>query len=444
MQQNLLRALALVLSLACTLPAHASTPAVGQPAPPLAFTQLYGAPSGAKTDWPSLKGKVVVLEFWATWCAPCIAEIPHLNELADSLAASNVQFISVDDEDPAVVQEFMGKKHMAGWVGLDTTKKIFDDYGVQERPTTIIIDTNGLVAARLNPELVQKDQLVALAAGKPFVPPADAHAAALAEAQKIAKAALAEMKNPSATAGPKPLFEISIRAGEPTGNTIMFSGSDDKTGTSSYDMRNASLSMLIPWAADVPSSRVVLHGDIAKTRYNVHVSAPDLDTKQLVPALTLAVASAAGVKLSHVSKEEDVWLLQATPKAASLLSPTASKHESMCFVNPQSGKLMMVGTSLDDLAPSLEDALGAPVLNDTNLPGEFDASFALPKDSFETAKAALEANMGLTLVKARRPIDRVVVDPLPPQPKPDGPTTQAERPAPGEMMKMMAIPRQTP
>jgi hypothetical protein len=306
---------------------------------------------------------------------------------------------------------------MEGWVALDTTKKVFEDYGVEGRPATFVIDKNGIIAAQLPPQLVQKDQLEALAQGKSVVFPAFASAPQLAEAQKIAKNALAEMKN--ANTGPKPLFEISIRPGEPNGSTIMFSGNDTTAGTSSYDMRNASLSMLIPWAAGLAQSRVVIHGDPANARYNLHVSAPDLDIKQLSPALVLAVASAAGVKLTHLSKEEEVWLLRATPKATSLLSPTASKHGSMCFVDPGSGKLMMVGTSLDDLAKHLEETLNAPVLNDSNLPGNFDASFPLPKDTIDNASAALEANMGLTLVKARRTIDRVVADPLPPHPKAD-------------------------
>jgi uncharacterized protein (TIGR03435 family) len=185
---------------------------------------------------------------------------------------------------------------------------------------------------------------------------------------------------------------------------------------------------------------VVIHGDTAKLRYNLHVSAPDLNIKQLAPALVLAVASAAGVKITHLSKEEDVWLLQATPKATTLLIPTASKHGSMCFVNPSSGKLMMVGTSLDDLAPHLEEALDAPVLNDSNLPGEFDASFPLPKDTIDNARGALEANLGLTLVKARRTIDRIVVDPLPPQPKAEKAPAMDDNAAPGQLMKTIAVP----
>jgi thiol-disulfide isomerase/thioredoxin len=202
MKLNSFCAISAVLSLACTHQCLAATPTAGQPAPPLTFTQLYGAPDGTKTDWPSFKGKVVVLEFWATWCAPCIAEIPHLNEFATSLAASNVQFISVDDEDPAVVKDFIAKKHMEGWVGV--SKSVFDDYGVQARPTTIVIDTEGRIAAITSPGQLQKDQLVALAAGKPVVFAADPGAATMAAAQKAMQEQIAAMKNPAAGSAVKP------------------------------------------------------------------------------------------------------------------------------------------------------------------------------------------------------------------------------------------------
>jgi uncharacterized protein (TIGR03435 family) len=416
MKLSRLCAVAALLSLASALQSHASTPAVGQPAPALNFTQLYGAPDGTKTDWPSLHGKVVVLEFWATWCAPCIAEIPHLNELAQSVADNNIQFIAVDDEDPAVVTEFLAKKHMAGWVGVDTTKKIFDDYGVQMRPTTIVIDTQGRIAGVLNPQSLNKDQLVSLAAGATTVFPAGNDDALGADAIEAIKEARAMAAAPDSGSGSKPLFEISIRPGDPDGREMMLMGSDTNGG-SSYDFRNAPLSMLMSWSGGMPFDRVTVHGDAAKARYNLHLSAPDLDLEKLRPALEAAVTSASGMELTHVAAEEGAWILKATPQATNRLTPTASKRELMSTYNPRSGELIMVGASIDSLTSTLESALGVPVLNETGIAGEFDATFSFPKGGFDSAKAALETNLGLTLINARRPIERVVLDPLPNPPK---------------------------
>src|ERR1700744_6269930 len=58
-------------------------PKIGDAPPLLGATDLLQAPPGATFDATSLRGTVVVLEFWATWCGPCVAAIPHLNELAD-------------------------------------------------------------------------------------------------------------------------------------------------------------------------------------------------------------------------------------------------------------------------------------------------------------------------------------------------------------------------
>src|SRR5580700_3156835 len=102
------------------LPARA-LPAKGTPAPSLTRIQLLQAPTAARTDWDSLRGKVVVLEFWATWCAPCIASLPHLNQLVETLDPARFQFISIDDEDPKVVQAFLARKKIGGWVGVNSS-----------------------------------------------------------------------------------------------------------------------------------------------------------------------------------------------------------------------------------------------------------------------------------------------------------------------------------
>src|SRR6201999_4421491 len=118
-------------------------PEKGTPAPPLDTLKLLHAPLEARADWGSLKGKGLVLEFCATWCPPCVASLPHLNQLVESLDPAKFQFISIDDEDLKAVQTFLTKKKMSGWVGVDTSGGVFHRYEIESRPTTIVIDANG-------------------------------------------------------------------------------------------------------------------------------------------------------------------------------------------------------------------------------------------------------------------------------------------------------------
>jgi len=70
-----------------------------KPAPPLNIKHWIQPREQPPSGWQDLTGKVVVIEFWATWCGPCVAAIPHLNELSRKFQNRGVQIISVSDEE---------------------------------------------------------------------------------------------------------------------------------------------------------------------------------------------------------------------------------------------------------------------------------------------------------------------------------------------------------
>lgn len=404
MQLNQYRLAAMVLTTAFCLPALASAPVVGQPAPALTFTDLLQAPTGTKTDWPSLRGKVVVLEFWATWCGGCVEEIPHLNALIQSLDPNKVQFIAVDDEDPAAVKKFLARTPIHGWLGFDTSKKIIDAYDTKVRPRTIVVDTQGRIAGILSPTQLNKEQLLALANGKPVTFPVDEVREETFKQAKTAADAAAAGNESS-----KLLFDISIRPGDPAGKTSIVHRPSKSNTSYTEDMLNAPLSMLLQNAAGIAGSRLTIHDDKGE-KYSLHIAAPGGDFEQLAPAIQLAIVTATGRKLTRVFAMEDVYVLQATSRATSLLTPAASTQMSFCFYDARDHKIMLMNASLGSLASELEDVIGAPVVNEAGISGEFSASFDLPTGDAEAAKAALEKNLGLTLVKAKRNIERIVLD----------------------------------
>jgi uncharacterized protein (TIGR03435 family) len=112
----------------------------------------------------------------------------------------------------------------------------------------------------------------------------------------------------------------------------------------------------------------------------------------------------------------------------------------MCFYNPQAGKLVMMQSTLDSLAQQLETILGAPVVNEAGLPGKFDANFDLTTGDVEATRTALEKNLGLTLIKASRSIDKTILDPLPTAPKVIIPETPGKTAlVPGQLVQTIAV-----
>lgn len=93
---------------------------------------------------PETKGKVVVLDFWATWCPPCRKSIPELNDIADSFK-DDVVVVGVSDEKPEVVQEFMAGTKMAYHVAVDPQGTTSKAVGVRGIPHVLVISPDGIV-----------------------------------------------------------------------------------------------------------------------------------------------------------------------------------------------------------------------------------------------------------------------------------------------------------
>jgi len=96
-----------------------------------------------------LKGKVVVLNFWATWCPPCVEETSSLNRLQKYIDSRGGMVLGVSiDEDGAAYEQFLRDHSVVFPTYRDATKKTASDYGTSIFPETYIIDRHGKIARK--------------------------------------------------------------------------------------------------------------------------------------------------------------------------------------------------------------------------------------------------------------------------------------------------------
>jgi cytochrome c biogenesis protein CcmG/thiol:disulfide interchange protein DsbE len=124
--------------------------------PPIVRKELYAvndlrgknAPPFYVDSWltgePAREGKVVLIDFWATWCPPCRKAIPELNALQKTFSKDLV-VIGVSDEDPTTVRAFMRKNTMTYAQAIDPRKTMYSMLGISVIPHVLLIDSNGVV-----------------------------------------------------------------------------------------------------------------------------------------------------------------------------------------------------------------------------------------------------------------------------------------------------------
>jgi uncharacterized protein (TIGR03435 family) len=368
---------------ACSKPAPQARPDLarkGEPAPRLALTGLLNAPVAELKNIEELKGKVVVLEFWATWCEPCVDSIPHLNALAEKYKDKPVVFISITDEPGDKVAEFLKTTTVKGWVAPEAPAVVFKAYRVFGRPHTVIIGRDSKVAAVTFPDKVTEASLNSLLAGN--VPSLGGPAADNGTVAASSCAALAE-------------FYI----GQPAGEEMTSAFGEGYYAGNNYSLRMA-LENMYPGAEkiDTPGPG---KPDLDGSRYDFRVRLPKEKAAGLQDFFAAGIERALGLKLKMVKKDVSVYVLKLAPGGLKRFKRSEALKSSARLEGDEFKAEKMPVSMLCSL---LKDHVDLPVLDETGIKGFYDYTFRTGPRDLSGINSDLIDQFGLKLQKATRRI----------------------------------------
>lgn len=393
MLNQLSRWVAALLPLILCVPALRAQvwPKPNNPAPPLAISELLNAPKGETATWNSLRGKAVVLEFWATWCGGCVANIPHLNALAQKFKGQPIQFVSITDESEDVVARFLKEIPIDGWVALDSEDATFKAYGILGRPTTALIDSTGVLRAITGAVTsVNEDVLNSLIAGKaiglhsPGAPPPPLGLEASA---------------------PSPLVQVLIRPAAPT-NVSGYSPGSELTAGGRFDGWGLTLAEILSEAYDIPSQRIEGPEWCNETRYDLSVTVPHGEDSRRWPLVLQSLAATFDLQLERKPRETRVYVLRSISGQPLKLRASSSPKSSRWR---QNGKYEFVSAKLAALTSVVQQRLGSPVFDETGLNGRYDFELTLTDTTAAAVEQAIRDQLGLDLIPSQRKLDYLVV-----------------------------------
>ena len=139
--------------------------------PPALHVRLFQ--SQDSIQWDGLKNRVVVVEFWATWCQPCLQNIPKLDSLVNEYAGKAVTFLSVTYEPDGMVKKFLAQHPMHTMIGIDNDFATFRAFKAWGIPMTVVVNSEGKIACVIHPNKLTRALLDEVLAGRtPAVEPA--------------------------------------------------------------------------------------------------------------------------------------------------------------------------------------------------------------------------------------------------------------------------------
>jgi uncharacterized protein (TIGR03435 family) len=360
----------------------------GGPAAPMA-----APPADEKrpfAGWESLRGQVVVVDFWATWCVPCLPVLDRIAAMEKAFAGKPVRFLTVALDTPERVKKYLGEKGISVQTFVDdgerTTAKA---WGVRSVPSTAIVDAQGKVVAVTLGENVTEAVVGKVLAGEKVQLPVQARVSNLSW----------DVEEVQWADGAEPVYQVVIKPIETSSGGYLYKpGGNRISGDGSVV-----LAMVVAaWQTDT------MHMDVRTKlpagQYRFAAVVPKGREEELLPSLQEGFQRTFGFRARWEEVEKEVLVLTHDPSVALKESEAAAPEAGF-----GRGKITMKKQTAGQLAERLPNWLKKPVVDETGLGGVYDFDLEYRSDGEEMLREGLK-KYGLAVVAGQRKVKMLVVE----------------------------------
>lgn len=374
-QKYIMRMNSIILMLVCslfslTVYSQNHKVSVGEKSPELIFENLINA-SQPNMRLSQLKGKIVIIEFWASWCSPCLQAMSYLNQLQKEFP-SQIKVVGVNNYDnQSMIQRLSKQRGWALLLASDTAKKLNQIYPHHIIPHTVVIDGQGNVAAITSADQISDSVILRLITNKSIVlKNKDDHVGETSVEKLLERFEHTDMS--------KPVFNLQ-------NNIPEFNGSYSQAGNGKFSQRritfiNVYPSILFNYAYDWSHSRTIDKTNTANFlfpagTYCLDVILPNPSEGELKKFMKSQLAGALNISEKFETRKMRVAVI----KKSDSVAITLNQHSltDSIFVKRRN-RFHAQGIRIDQFIKEFLDEwliLGVPCINETGLNEKYDIEF---------------------------------------------------------------------
>lgn len=369
---------------------------INEQVPNYKFKTILNAPAKT-TELQRLKGKIVWLEFWATWCGGCIVEMPRLEKIQEKYK-DKLQILSISQETPERIKQFIKARPFKLWYAVDTTDALREFFPYRLLPHSVLIAPDGKLIATTNPESITDKVIDSVLAGQEVHLP-----------EKKDNLTVDYIKTYFfAEDNEKNRFVVQPEIKGGPGMMTTFADQPAFAGRRLTFINVGIGNMYSKAFGDFNYARTLDKREGKdKERYCLDIIVPSKE--QLMPTLKAELAKKFGVKAKIEKQDKEVYVLKITDMSKFKKIPRNTSGKRTYF--SMHGKIDQQSITMTDFADYLESygVYKLLVVDETGNNEKLDIKFNFQPEKPETLNDILK-DMGLSMEKASREVDFLVLE----------------------------------